>query len=781
MSSSISTRLITVLSLCTTLIVGLGMTLDYQLSRNAILERMQLQADETIDTMVSDLENLLDGVEGSTRFLGRILQQRQYSQDGLRQMLQDIVENNADIFGAAIALNPELADEATGFAAYYFQRDGILSYSDLSTTQGQYWLQAWYADAVNAGKPVWVEPYFDRGGGNVWMTTFSVPVYRFDEDGKRFLYAVVTADITLEELHHYLQNMRLGNSGVGILLSSAGSVLSSGNPDSTMQSLFDATGSKIKPSRWQEIRRALLMGQEHTGTIDCPGGSGTCKVRLGALQSTGWPVGVIYSEDEVLAPLREFELKAAALGFATLLLMALAVYAVTRRITHPLTALARASSDIAQGKLNTVLPAARGNDEVARLVQSFGAMKQDLKSYIADLEAATASRGRLEGELAAAREIQMSMLPGGGEASELTPEYELWARVRPAKSVGGDLYSYYRSGNQLFLAVGDVSDKGVPAALFMARAISLLQQLTNAESAPATAMGQLNNALEAGNDNCMFVTLFLAVLDLDTLQLRFASAGHPPPSLLRSARVTVLAQDDGAALGLAPDLNYPENTLQLQPGDRLAIYTDGIDEAFNEQAAMFGVERFNTCLQETGTMSACVAGPAVFQAIDNFAGDMPQSDDITLMLLQLQPHSTGLSATMRFTGGEQLTSRLLRWLQDAMAGMGIAQDEQTVMSLVAEEIVTNVDKYGQLPPAEKIQVTVEKAENSVSLEVRDPGRAFDPLREARLSPLGAETDHAEIGGLGVHLVTQLTDQQEYRRADGHNILRVVKLLQDQDN
>ena len=163
---------------------------------------------------------------------------------------------------------------------------------------------------------------------------------------------------------------------------------------------------------------------------------------------------------------------------ASLLCLSLAVYTITRRLTRPLTALAQASDDVARGELNTPLPATRGDDEIARLVRSFTAMKKDLKSYIADLETATASRSRLEGELAAAREIQMSMLPGGGEASVQSNDYELWARVRPAKSVGGDLYSSNRSGRRLFIAVGDVADKGGPAARCMAGAISLIQQLT---------------------------------------------------------------------------------------------------------------------------------------------------------------------------------------------------------------------------------------------------------------------------------------------------------------
>ena len=783
MSSSITTRLIVLLTLCSTLIIGTGMLVDYHLSRDAILERLQMESLDTISAVIIDLENLLDGVEGSTLFLARILEQREYTQPGLEQMLKDIVENNVDIFGAAIALNPAKVDSDLGFAPYYFHKDGILTYANLADEQYNYRSQAWYTDTVAAGKPTWAEPYYDEGGGEILMTTFAVPVYRISDQGSRSLYAVVTADVALQEIHSYLQRLRLGESGFGTLLSRTGIILSDKNPANIMRHYSEAHPDEMDIGTWREMFSAALAGQAVTRQLECPEIAGRCVTRMGALKSTGWPVAVIYSEKEILAPLRQFQIKTAVLGCITLLLLAVAVYTVTRRLTRPLSALAHASDDIARGELNTPLPAARGDDEVARLVRSFTAMKKDLKSYIADLQAATASRARLEGELAAAREIQMSMLPQGGEAMEQFPEYELWARVRPAKSVGGDLYSYYRSGSQLFIAVGDVSDKGVPAALFMAKAISLIQQLVGVEDDPATALAQLNNALEVGNDNCMFVTAFLGVLDLDNLRLRFASAGHTPPSLLRHGSVTVLAQDYGPALGLATDQQYPTNSIQLAAGDRLAIYTDGIDEAFDEHAQMFGFERFNLCFAQTGPAPLASAGPAVFQAIDNHAGATAQSDDITLLLLQLAPHTTPQvlqtnRAAEDFPGGDNLSGRVLDWVQQALEALAIPLENCMELTLITEEIITNVDKYADLPADTTVEVALELDSSGISIQVSDSGTAFNPLEDSQRSTLGADIDSAEIGGLGVHLITQLSDSQDYRRAHGRNILRVVKYLAD---
>jgi sigma-B regulation protein RsbU (phosphoserine phosphatase) len=368
--SSITTRLIALLTLCAAIIIGLGMLLDYRLTRDEILERLQRESEETIRAVIIDVENWLNGLESSTLLLARVLQQRDYSQAGLRQMLADAVEVNDDIFGATIALAPTRTDEPLGFAPYYFRRNGKLEYANLAGPDHNYQQEAWYTAAVAAGKPLWVEPYFDAAGGKVLMTTFAVPVYRRDEAGQRSLYAVVTADVSLEELHNYLQRLRLGSTGFGILLSRSGIVLSGRNAATIMSHYADTVSEQLDLAVWREMFDAALEGRVVTRKLACTDAPGQCVIRLGSLSSTGWPVGVVYSEDEMTAPLREFELKSALAGLLTLLLMAAAVIVVTRRLTRPLSVLALASDRIARGDLEAPLPTARFDDEVGRLIHS---------------------------------------------------------------------------------------------------------------------------------------------------------------------------------------------------------------------------------------------------------------------------------------------------------------------------------------------------------------------------------------------------------------------------
>jgi len=778
MGGSITNRLILVISISTALIIGTGMFIDYQLSRDEILERVRVEAEDTITSTTLDLENLLDGVEGSTLFLGTVLRQREYTRAGLEQLLKDIVENNEDVFGSAIALNPELVDDPRGFAPYYFHDNGILTRADLAGEIDNYQDKDWYVEPVRAGLPVWVEPYFDRGGGEILMTTYSVPVYRVDEQGQRFLYAVVTADIALDELQRYISRLRLGKHGFGVLISREGVILAARNPDNIMRHYLETNQSSEDRAAWEAMFEAALRGDVLARETTCDAIPGECVVRLGSMDSTGWPIGVLYSQDEILAPLYEYQIRTALVGVLTLIIMAFAIAFITRRLTAPLSMLASASDEFAKGHFNTPLPSPEGNDEVAQLVRSFHAMQADLTSYIDNLEEVTASRSRLEGELTAAREIQMAMLPQTGHASDIDDAYSLWAQVRPAKSVGGDLYYFHQSNGRLWLAVGDVSDKGVPAALFMARAISLIQQQVG--TAPAEAMAILNDALESGNENCMFLTLFLGVLDLGSGQLSFASGGHTPPIILRDGRAESLSQDDGPALGLASGLEFPTNRITLTPGDRLVIYTDGIDEAFNPQGTMFGTQRVLTNIEASGALAPAEAGPTMMQAVDSFADTAPQSDDITLLVLDFQcgraPHGAVAHHAKEFGLGAQLSTRSGEWLEHLLEQAGIAPDVIMELVLVQEELVTNVAKYSGLGAQDVVRVSLQIGADELQMEIRDNGSPFDPLTEGQRAELGADIDHARVGGLGVHLITQLTDTQSYHRENNQNVLTVCRSI-----
>ncbi|EHJ46090.1 protein serine/threonine phosphatase [Solidesulfovibrio carbinoliphilus subsp. oakridgensis] len=261
----------------------------------------------------------------------------------------------------------------------------------------------------------------------------------------------------------------------------------------------------------------------------------------------------------------------------------------------------------------------------------------------------------IEGELRVARDIQMGIVPRIFPAFPDRPEVELFAVLDSAKEVGGDFYDYYAlDADRIFLVIGDVSGKGVPASLVMAVTMTLFKAYARANRSPAEVAARVNAKLAEGNDTGLFVTAFCAVLDVRTGSLRYANAGHNPPVVLRaSGESGFLPRQGGLVLGAMPEYAYRTGSLTLDPGDTLVLYTDGVTEAMDASDTLFGEARLlAACLPERRRAPKIVV-EAVIAAVRAFAGTAPQSDDITLL-------------AVRYQGGGAPTLPL-----DAVAGLGI--------------------------------------------------------------------------------------------------------------
>ena len=322
------------------------------------------------------------------------------------------------------------------------------------------------------------------------------------------------------------------------------------------------------------------------------------------------------------------------LGLVGLALLALVVVVLSRRLTRPLAALAASAGTIARGDLEAPLPPVESRDEVGALALAFHHMRDSLKEYVRNLQETTAAKERLEGELRAARRIQAAMLPepssgGPGEG------YELGATLVPARAVGGDLFDHFRDGSRVFFIVGDVSGKGIGAALFMARAKTVFETEASREADPGALLARVNRSLCRDNDAGMFVTAVAGVLDASSGELAFALAGHDPPVLVPAgAATTALSVDGGRVLGLIEASDFPVNRLRLGEGDAIVLYTDGVSEAQDTSGGFFGVERIVATASSLRHASAAALTGGLLAAVRAFAGEAPQSDDITILTLQ---------------------------------------------------------------------------------------------------------------------------------------------------
>lgn len=320
------------------------------------------------------------------------------------------------------------------------------------------------------------------------------------------------------------------------------------------------------------------------------------------------------------------------------------VYVFIRRISQPLTHLAEYTRTLAAQDFSSALhiPADiealphKSKDEIGSLAESFIYMERTLHKYIEDLKETTATKERIESELNIARDIQMSMVPKTFPPFPNRREFDLYATLIPAKEVGGDFYDFFFvDDDHLCMAIGDVSDKGVPASLLMAVTRTLFRAAGGRLRSPDGILSRLNSEICRDNDARMFVTFFCAILNVETGRIVYSNGGHNPPYVFsREGHIRPLEKTRGRVLGINPDAEFGQATVILPPGDGILLYTDGVTEATDGGENLFSETRLEQYLGTVNSTSAKELIQGLVDEIRKFSVGVPQSDDITILALR---------------------------------------------------------------------------------------------------------------------------------------------------
>ncbi len=313
-----------------------------------------------------------------------------------------------------------------------------------------------------------------------------------------------------------------------------------------------------------------------------------------------------------------------------------------RRIIRPIVGMEAASSSFVASsrnsqdpdKLHFDKPEIHTQDEMEALSDALMAMSEDMKRYMKTLIAETAERERIGAELNVATQIQADMLPRSFPAFPERREFDIYASMTPAKEVGGDFYDFFLiDDDHLGLVMADVSGKGVPAALFMVIAKTLIKNQAQAcEYSPAKVLASVNEQLCEGNEAELFVTVWLAILEIGTGKGMAANAGHEHPTLRRAdGKYELVEYRHSPAVATMEGIRFREHEFELRPGDSLFVYTDGVAEATNEKKEFYGTERMLAALNESPDAAPAEVLAAVRRSVDEFVGDAPQFDDITML------------------------------------------------------------------------------------------------------------------------------------------------------
>ena len=392
------------------------------------------------------------------------------------------------------------------------------------------------------------------------------------------------------------------------------------------------------------------------------------------------------------------------------------------------------------------------------------------RSLLERQAADSAARQRIETELNVATQIQADMLPRIFPAFPERPEFDIYAGMTPAKEVGGDFYDFFLvDDDRLAMVIADVSGKGVPAALFMVIAKTLLKNAVQMGSSPKQALEKVNNQLCENNEAEMFVTAWLGVYQISTGKLTAANAGHEYPAIRRSGGPFELFRDrHGFVLAGMEDVRYREYELELGVGDTLFLYTDGVTEATDGANGLYGTGRMLAALNRSPGLGPEALLHQVKEDIDRFVGSAPQFDDITM--LSLQRRAPVVRQSLQAAPEVESIPQVCEFLERALQAQGAPRNVMVQVDIAADEIFSNIARYSGAASA---RVDCEVMDGQAVIRFVDDGKPYDPTAQPE-PDITLSAEEREIGGLGIFLVKKSMDRFSYEYAHGQNILTMEK-------
>lgn len=503
-----------------------------------MVDEAQRTVRSVVKATTGRIDRLMTGVETAVANQKWIICEKLGDPDYMYRVTRELVENNEYISGSTVAFKPYYYKEkGLFFAPYtYVGPDGQLKSLQLGTDQNNYYEQGWYAEPMKTGEPYWSEPYFDEGGGNFQMCTFSLPI----RDASTNICAIFTADLSLKQLTDHIASICPYPQSYAVMRSAKGALI-------------------VAPPK---------------GCRSNDGDGKTITIRDQA--EVGWTVEIVCPIEEILRGAQRLVIRIVIFSaFGLVMIFALSWF------------------------------------------------------YTARLQRSTALRERMAGEIDTARNIQVGFLPAD------FPD-NVYAVLRPAREVGGDLYDFIRRDDKLYFIIGDASGKGVPAALFSFMAGTVFRMACGMGLGPGEICGRINQSLSRNNRLSMFVTAFAGVLDLKTGVLEYGCAGHNPPIVIApDGSAEFLKLKLGPPTGAVSGVYYTQLSTTLKPGSKILVYTDGVTEAERTSHEQFGEKRLIKYAGDHADVGIQDFVKGLLHAVDDFVAGAEQFDDITIMAIQL--------------------------------------------------------------------------------------------------------------------------------------------------
>ena len=697
---------------------------QYHYSRKMIEDELEHRAENELRLKAVLIKGMLNATEKTMRSYSGMVQEDLGNVDELFKTLTPLVTQNADIENSGFAYVPN----------YFPHRERLVELVAMSNDEGgiikhmpgqdhDYTQMDFYSKVVESGLPQWSDPYIDDRDTVLLVTSYSMPIY----DNLGCLAGVFAADVSIDWLSDTLNARHMYPSSFDLLLTEAGDLICHPSEDHGKSHDVQQVVNMINDSTIARVKSK----NGRTTIIDFCSAADGRKGYVYYANMKGkphWQLAVVCYDEEVYGGLGKIRLIVLLSMLAALTILGgiVSLFARNERRLH------------------------------------HASIKQE----------------RIASELHIASALQSSMLPGKDESIISRTDIDVAGSLLPAVEVGGDLYDYFIRDEKLFFCIGDVSGKGVPSSLVMAVVHVVFYTTAAHESNPSRIMQALNQAVCRNNNENMFVTFFVGVLDLPTGRLRYCNAGHDVPVVI-DGMTSLLPVKANLPIGVMDDAKFETQETLLAPGTSLFLYTDGLTEAMNKQHDQMGQQRVLDTLEQC--RRADCSSPdgllaAINDAVRQFVEDAPQSDDLTLLALRFTPavEKDILDEALELTNDVKQVKDLNRFVEDVCSRLQVAPAVEQQVKLAVEEAVVNVMSYAYpLGTTGRITVNALSDGDVLKIAITDEGKRFDPTEAARVDTT-LSVEERSIGGLGIHLVRQLMDSINYERIDGKNILTLRK-------
>ena len=642
--------------------------------------------------------------------------------DSMYGVSERVLRSHPNLLGCGMAFVPYYyPQKGRLYEPYTYWMDGKVKMEQMAGEQHDYTKSTSFQQSCTSGMSSWTDAYTDNVTGRR-IVTYGRPI----RDKRGGIAGVFGLDISLEWLSDTLNYRHIYPSSFNVLLTEDGKLIA---------------GPKKDIKKWADVEK--LVNIINNDSIDKPW-SRSGKTRTFSFKSFNgdeaivffhhfkgkpkWQMAVVCYEDEIYGPLRKAR-------FRILLLMLI------------------------------------GFSALGYIIYRF-------YKNVKNLQQTQLKQAQIDGELHIAHDIQSKMLPTTYPPFPDRTDVDVFGSLVPAREVGGDMFDFFMRDEKLFFCIGDVSGKGVPAAMVMAVIHALFRSSSAHENSPSRIMHQINETACKGNDTNMFVTMFIGVLNLPTGRLRYCNAGHDKPIIINQ-EVETLEAKANLPVGVFDDVRYENEECFLPANSMLFLYTDGLTEAMDMKRKQFGKERVMQYLSEntqTSTPTQLLEGMG--EAVKQFCGSAEQSDDLTMMAFRYTPRLEEIifDEEIVLSNNVRDVTKLNEFVKSVTEQLNIDKSLSRKMRLAVEEAVVNVMNYAY-PEGVTGEIRVKAVSNGrfICFVIIDFGQPFDPTGIVKADTQQSAEDRP-IGGLGVLLVRELMDSVNYERVDGKNIFTMRKVF-----